>query len=111
MSTSWQTVHSHNMHFGRIGKLQVLLCILVVFRYGDAAQIYPQARMFGGASASEGQFPHQISLRWGGGHACGGSIISENYVVTAAHCVTIGSPPKVLVSDASKKIHTDYLYY
>lgn len=56
--------------------------------------VYPQPRIVGGNSASEGQFPHQVLLRIGNNGLCGGSIISENYVVTAAHCVTSGSPPK-----------------
>ena len=36
------------------------------------------------------EFPWQISLRALGVHTCGGSIINENQVITAAHCV-IGS--------------------
>ncbi|XP_016949205.1 serine protease SP24D [Drosophila biarmipes] len=50
-----------------------------------------EPRIVGGAHAKQGQFPHQISLRRRGSHTCGGSIISENYVVTAAHCVKQGS--------------------
>lgn len=57
-------------------------------------EYYPQPRIVGGSNANNGQFPHQISLRIGESHICGGSIISQNYVVTAAHCVTTGTPPK-----------------
>ncbi|EDV91702.1 serine protease SP24D [Drosophila grimshawi] len=46
------------------------------------------SRIVGGVDANKGQFPHQISLRKDGSHNCGGSIISANYVLTAAHCVT-----------------------
>lgn len=45
-------------------------------------------RVVGGVDASQSQFPHQISLRNRGSHSCGGSIISPNWVLTAAHCVT-----------------------
>ncbi|EDV38405.1 uncharacterized protein Dana_GF21864 [Drosophila ananassae] len=45
-------------------------------------------RIVGGEDASKAQFPHQISLRNAGSHSCGGSIISKNFILTAAHCVT-----------------------
>ncbi|KAI8127782.1 Serine protease SP24D [Lucilia cuprina] len=52
---------------------------------------FPQPRIVGGQNAKNNQFPYQISLRLYNYHICGGSIISRNYVVTAAHCVTTGS--------------------
>ncbi|XP_052738879.1 brachyurin-like [Bicyclus anynana] len=48
-------------------------------------------RITGGWEAREGQIPHQVSLRminaWGSVSACGGSIIHEEWIVTAAHCL------------------------
>jgi len=49
-------------------------------------------RIVGGAPATPGQLPYQISLLYGGRHICGGSIIAQNVVVTAAHCVEGDSP-------------------
>ena len=47
----------------------------------------PSGRIVGGVDATDAQFPHQISLRFLGSYICGGSIVSRNYVLTAAHCV------------------------
>lgn len=68
-----------------MSKLSLIIigCIAVV-AYTSAS---PSGRVVGGQDATEGQFPHQVSLRRNGSHTCGGSIISRNFVLTAAHCV------------------------
>ncbi|XP_043461698.1 chymotrypsin-2-like [Leptopilina heterotoma] len=46
------------------------------------------ARIVGGSEAQEEQFPYQVSLfDLFTGHFCGGSILNENWIITAGKCV------------------------
>lgn len=45
-----------------------------------------RTRIVGGDIISLSEAPYQVSLQFQGKHICGGSIISENFVLTAAHC-------------------------
>lgn len=61
---------------------------------GPPLQCDPETsnRIVGGNSASFGAYPYQVSLRntssYGhSGHFCGGSLISERWILTSAHCV------------------------
>ncbi|XP_069965943.1 serine protease SP24D [Bactrocera oleae] len=76
----------------------------------EPVQDKPSSRIVGGQYAADGQFPHQIALYIRGGFACGGSIISESYVVTAAHCVTSRPGSKFPASDFTVRAGSTQLY-
>ena len=61
-------------------------------------QIYrkmlPSHRIVNGQEATPGQFPYQIALLsefLTGTGLCGGSVLTNNYILTAAHCVVSGA--------------------
>lgn len=43
--------------------------------------------IIGGSDAKPKTYPYQVSLSDSYGHFCGGSIISENWILTAGHCI------------------------
>ncbi|XP_051530997.1 serine protease 27-like [Myxocyprinus asiaticus] len=43
-------------------------------------------RIVGDSSASEGAWPWQVDIQNGQGHVCGGNVIKENWILSAAHC-------------------------
>lgn len=67
--------------------LVVLLC--ACFALASAKSVQLKNRIIGGHSAVEKQFPYHVSLRHKEKdlHFCGGSIISKQYILSAAHCL------------------------
>ncbi|XP_062957276.1 prostasin [Cynocephalus volans] len=77
---------------GQLEAVAILL-FLGLFRSGMGADgtealcgVIPQARITGGSSAAPGQWPWQVSITYEGIHVCGGSLVSEQWVLSAAHC-------------------------
>ncbi|XP_023375424.1 serine protease 55 [Pteropus vampyrus] len=46
------------------------------------------SRIIGGIEAEVGEFPWLVSIQAGNEHFCGGTIIDEWWIVTAAHCLS-----------------------
>ena len=45
------------------------------------------SRVIAGQNATKGSWPWQILLRYNGKEMCGGTLVSPNVVITAAHCI------------------------
>ena len=52
---------------------------------------HANCRVIAGKTAQKGAWPWQVLLKSNGRVGCGGSLISADWVVTAAHCVNLGS--------------------
>lgn len=67
------------------------------------AQRGEEPKVVGGKRAPPGAYPWQVSLSIASrrdpvaGHFCGGSIFSERWIVTAAHCIESTDPTDVVV--------------
>ncbi|XP_043583741.1 trypsin-2-like [Bombus pyrosoma] len=89
----------------------VLLAAFIVGCLGSVPRplpLFPDSQIIGGSQVDIGQHPHQLSLQTSG-HICGGSIISSNWAITAAHCV--GSAPSrytIRVGSSHKDLGTRY---
>ncbi|KAB5553821.1 hypothetical protein PHYPO_G00043120 [Pangasianodon hypophthalmus] len=54
-------------------------------------------KIVGGEDAAPGSWPWQVSIQSGGSHFCGGSLINENWVLSAAHCFQSITAPEITI--------------
>ncbi|CAC5389586.1 Anionic trypsin-2 [Mytilus coruscus] len=75
------------------------------------------SRIVGGQFAEEGEWPWMVSLDDADGHFCGGTLISNQWIVTAAHCLerkvipevnlTLGEHHKVVMTGNEELVQID----
>ncbi|XP_077579019.1 transmembrane protease serine 5 [Stigmatopora nigra] len=82
ISEQWGTLE--NMWQFRQSCITHKVIALQCFECGTRAKL---PRIIGGEEASLGRWPWQVSLYYSNRHTCGGSIITSQWIITAAHCV------------------------
>lgn len=75
----------------------LILAALLFAPAAYGANARPQ--VVGGQPAAEGQFPFVVRVYAPGG-TCTGSLVRDDWVLTAAHCGNDGIPTQVLIGDA-----------
>nr|AAX56968.1 chymotrypsin-like serine protease [Aedes aegypti] len=78
--------------------MQLVLVSLLATAFFGAVAPSPARRIVGGQFAqNEKQFPYQVALFEKDEFKCGGSIIAEKWILTAAHCIVQldGSPTSI----------------
>ncbi|ELK37636.1 Transmembrane protease serine 11F [Myotis davidii] len=68
-------------------------------------------RVKGGSNVREGEWPWQASLKINGRHYCGASLISDRYLVTAAHCFQKTLNPKNYTVSFGTKVTPPYMQH
>ena len=71
-----------------LGDSEALTPSLPLPPWAVSCGIVPQAqgRITGGSNSDPGQWPWQVSINYNGEHVCGGSLVSDQWVLSAAHC-------------------------
>lgn len=68
-------------------QVDLLIHFLILFHYFNLTSAFlTKTRVIGGQKVSRNQFPYQISIQVNKLHRCGGGIIDQIWIVTAAHC-------------------------
>ncbi|GAB0089785.1 trypsin [Sergentomyia squamirostris] len=86
----------------------VISTLLSVVLAKSLMRNHPGSSLFivGGSNGNIADFPWQLSLqmRGSGQHICGGSILSSNWAITAAHCLEFFTPEMIRVLAGSTSV-------
>lgn len=85
--------------------LVLLLATIVSSKSTEGPLNHCNARIVGGFHADIAEIPFQVSLIRGRGPLCGGSLISNRWVLTAAHCVQSPSQLQVRINSTLGLAH------
>ncbi|KAF2882713.1 hypothetical protein ILUMI_23446 [Ignelater luminosus] len=81
-----------------------LILLSVIATACFASPLPDSGRVVNGTDAKEGEIPWIVSLRKYGSHSCGGSILDETHILTAAHCVVSASARNLQIQYGVLKI-------
>ena len=86
-SLTWGGLRKHHLLKETESIVSNNLQVLFYFHVGCGVRPF-RALVIGGVNATTNSWPWIISLRIGGLHNCGGSLIRPNWVLTATHCLS-----------------------
>ncbi|XP_015186215.1 PREDICTED: chymotrypsin-1-like [Polistes dominula] len=69
------------------------------------------SRVIGGKDADDNAFPYHVSIRLYGFHICGGSIITDQWILTAAHCLNTRNIRNTFVVAGSNSVLSGGIAY
>ncbi|KAK5640445.1 hypothetical protein RI129_011256 [Pyrocoelia pectoralis] len=83
----------------------------ILFLATSVLAVAAPPRIVGGYDASEGQFPYQVAVRLYENHHCGGAILNEHTVLSAAHCYSTYPASDFTVVAGTIKVDTTGDFY